>query len=84
MKDHRLAARNGSGRTIDVSSAGLSFTADRPLLPGQHLEVSIDWPVLLDGAVRLHLIMSGDVVRTDGTTAALQIRRHEFRTRRVE
>ncbi len=44
--------------------SGLSFTADRPLLTGQKLEVAIDWTVLLDGGVRLQLVMSGVVVRT--------------------
>jgi len=71
----------GSGRAIDVSSTGLSFTAERPLATGQVLDVSIDWPVLLDGCVQLQLMLSGVVVRTKGTTAALRIHRHEFRTR---
>jgi PilZ domain len=81
--DRRTRVNNGLGRTIDLSSSGLRFAADKPLLMGQKLDVSIDWPVLLDGAVRLQLIMSGVVVRADGTTIALQIGRHEFRTRRV-
>jgi hypothetical protein len=41
---------NGFGRTIDVSSSGLSFTADTPLSIGQRLDVSIDWPCSLTGA----------------------------------
>jgi len=73
----------GSGRTIDLSSSGISFVADRPLRIGQGLNLSIDWPVPLDGGVRLQLVMSGDIVRTDGTMTALQIRRHEFKTRGV-
>ena len=73
----------GSGRTIDLSSSGISFVADRPLRIGQGLNLSIDWPVPLDGGVRLQLVMSGDIVRTDGTRTALQIRRHEFKTRGV-
>ncbi|MGO9260814.1 MAG: PilZ domain-containing protein [Bryobacteraceae bacterium] len=76
-------AQTGSGRTIDLSSSGLSFTADRPLRTGQKLDLSIDWPVLLDGGVQLQLTLSGVVVRTNGTATALQIHRHEFRTRRV-
>lgn len=72
----------GSGQTIDLSSSGLSFTADRPLLTGQKLiKVAIDWPVLLDGGVQLQLVMSSVVVRTSGTTTALKIQRHEFKTR---
>ena len=73
----------GSDRTIDLSSSGLTFTADGLLFPGQRLDVSIDWPALLDGGVQLQLMISGMVVRTDGTVTALQIQRHEFKTRRV-
>ena len=79
----RAPVELGSGRTIDLSSSGLSFTADRPLLTGQKLDISLDWPILLDGGVKLQLIMLGVVVRSNGTATALEIRRHEFRTRRV-
>jgi hypothetical protein len=79
----RAPVETGSGRTIDLSSSGLCFTADRRLLTGQKLDVSIDWPILLDGRTKLQLFMSGVIVRTNGTASALQIRRHEFRTRRV-
>ena len=75
-------AETVSGRTIDLSSSGLSFTADRPLSTGRKFEISIDWPVLLDGCVQLQLVMRGQVVRTDGFATGLQIERHEFRTRR--
>ena len=71
----------GSGRTIDVASTGMSFTADSPLSIGQNLDVSIDWPVPLNSGVRLQLRMSGTVVRTDGNITALRIHAHEFRTR---
>ena len=73
--------KTGSGQTIDLSSSGLSFTADRPLLTGQKLEVAIDWPVLLNGGVQLQLVTSGVVVRTSGTTTVLKVQRHEFKTR---
>ena len=80
---HRRPAENGSGRTIDMSSSGLSFTADTPLSIGQTLDVSIDWPVLLDGGVQLQIVASGVVVRTTGAVTAIRIERHEFRTRRA-
>ena len=79
----RAHEKSGSGHTIDLSSSGLSFTTNVLLLPGQKLDVSIDWPVLLDGAIKLQLVMSGVVVRADTSVVALQIERHEFRTRRV-
>ena len=73
----------GSGPIIDLTSSGLRFTTERPLLPGLRLDVSIDWPVLLDGGVQLQLIATGVVVWTNGTETALRIDRHEFRTARV-
>jgi hypothetical protein len=80
---HRRPVETGSGRTIDMSSSGLSFTADRPLSIGQRLDMSIDWPVRLDRDVLIQLVASGVVVRTDGAVTALRMDRHEFRTRRA-
>jgi hypothetical protein len=79
----RKPVESGSGRTIDMSSSGLSFTADRALSIGQKLDMSIDWPVLLDLDVRLQLVASGVVVRSTGAVTALRLGRHEFRTRRA-
>jgi hypothetical protein len=72
----------GLARTIDLSSSGLSFTSDKPLAVGEALEVSLDWPVLLNGATRLQLVLSGVVVRSNGTVVGLQIHKHDFRTHR--
>ncbi|MGB9456372.1 MAG: response regulator [Bryobacteraceae bacterium] len=83
VSERRALVETGSGRTIDLSSSGLSFTADGPLLTGQLLEVSIDWPALRDGGVRIQLIISGVVVRTNGAATALGIQRYQFTTRRV-
>jgi len=47
---HRKPDENGSGRTIDMSSSGLGFTADTPLSIGQTLDMSIDCPSCLTGA----------------------------------
>ena len=78
----RGAVETGFGRTIDMSSSGLSFTADRPLSIGQKLDLSIDWPFQLDGD-QLQLVASGVVVRTSGAVTALRIERYELRTRRA-
>jgi hypothetical protein len=66
-----------------MSSSGLSFAADRPLSVGQMLDLSIDWPVLLDEGVQLQLVTLGAVVRSVGTVIALRIGRPEFKTRRA-
>ena len=80
---HRGMGRTetGSGQTIDVSSAGLRFMTDRLLPPGLYVELFMDWPVLLDGRVEVQLVMSGNVVRSNGTETAVQIYRHNFTTR---
>jgi hypothetical protein len=74
----------GSGQTIDLSSSGLRFAAQRPLEPGLTVDVAINWPVLLGGRVQLQLIVSGVVVWSRGTESALRIDRHDFRTRGME
>jgi len=71
----------GFGRTIELSSGALTFAADEPLESGDKLEVTIDWPALLDGGVRLQLVMTGKIVRTYQTETEVTIQRHEFRTR---
>lgn len=81
--DKRVPFEGASGRTIDISSSGLSFTADKPLSVGQKLNLGIDWPVLLDGGVQLQMIVSGVIVRA-GDVTAIQIEYHEFRTRRAD
>lgn len=82
---YRLAAGkqgpSGAGKTINMGSAGLLFTADQPLPIGGKFEVSMNWPVLLDGVTPLKLVATGIVVRNVGQGAALRILNHEFRTR---
>jgi|SRR5579871_4950964 len=70
----------GSGRTINISSGGILFAADHALAPGTNLEVLVNWPFLLEGVCPLKLVMRGRVVRSEGTSAAIQTSQHEFRT----
>jgi c-di-GMP-binding flagellar brake protein YcgR len=70
----------GRGRTVDISSSGLRFTADRPLAIGRKIELSVAWPVALPGSTRLQLWVSGEVVRSDDFETAVKFIRYEFRT----
>ena len=70
----------GFGSTINMSSSGVLFTADRDLRPGIRLEVSISWPVALNGQVPLKLVARGRVVRSAEGIAAIEISQREFRT----
>jgi c-di-GMP-binding flagellar brake protein YcgR len=60
----RRSVESGSGRTLDISSSGMSFTADRPLSIGQELDLFVDWPVLLDGVIPLQLVVVRGLRRT--------------------
>jgi hypothetical protein len=71
---------SGDGVTIDMSSSGVRFVADRSLPLGLHLRLALSWPVLLNGECPLRLIFDGRVVRTDGMIAACTIHAPEFRT----
>lgn len=75
-------SETGVGQTVDLSSSGLRFRSERPPEPGAKVHLSLDWPVVLDDGVQLQLTISGTVVRTNGCDAALQIARHDFKTRR--
>jgi hypothetical protein len=70
----------GLGHTIDISSGGILFDASRPLPAGMNVELSISWPVLLHNVAPLQLVVSGRIIRSQGSLAAVQILQHEFRT----
>ena len=71
----------GSGKTSDFSRNGIFFRADQALPKGFAVELSIDWPMLLDGACPLQLRISGKVLRSSGAGTAVKIMRHWFCTR---
>ena len=80
------------GKICDISSGGVRFMSDwhqtvdtssEPLALGTKVELSIDWPVLLDGACRLQLKGRGRIVRSDGHAIAIEFERYEFCTRKA-
>ncbi|MGA3015706.1 MAG: PilZ domain-containing protein [Bryobacteraceae bacterium] len=71
---------SGSGTSVDLSSGGILFDAGRPLPLGLNVQLSIAWPVLLHNIAPLQLMVSGRIMRTFGTCAAIQMMQHEFRT----
>ncbi|MEX2264593.1 MAG: PilZ domain-containing protein [Bryobacteraceae bacterium] len=70
----------GIGRTIDMSSSGVLFTTEVPLMQGKRLELSVSWPAQLNNTCALKLVALGRVVRTAEDKAALAIEKYEFRT----
>jgi hypothetical protein len=82
-----LSARrseSGIGATLNISSKGLLFRSGLPaqmkLRLGTRLELTLEWPPLLDGVTPLKLVTVGRVIRCEGSTFAISIEHHEFRT----
>jgi hypothetical protein len=89
--DVRYFTRNGSqsvqtglARTQEISSSGLSFHPGTLLPVGASIELSLNWPYLLENSCHLQLIIWGRVVRSDQQVTAVKTSRHEFRTRGVQ
>lgn len=76
----RSADEAGSGKTLNMSSSGVLFTAEHLLIPGKRIEVSISWPAQLNNKTNLKLVARGRVVRCEDGRAALEIQQYEFRT----
>ena len=71
----------GTGRTSLISSTELIFSADQCLEGGMKAEISIAWPVLLDGRVRLQLVIEGAIARSEAGLTKVQIWKYHYRTR---
>ena len=74
-------AETGKGRTQNISSGGIWFTTERPLAAGALIELAMDWPVLLNDACPMKLMIYGTVIRSNDQGAAALIERYDFRTR---
>lgn len=76
----RRVLETGTGETINFSSGGVLFQAERTMPVGLNVELSIGWPVLLHNVAPLQLVVSGKIVRSSGNRTAIQMTQHEFRT----
>ena len=70
-------AETGVGRTMNVSSGGVWFSTENMLTSGMPVELSMNWPVLLNESCPMKLMIYGCVVRskksgraTDGGSGA--------------
>lgn len=73
----------GVGKTHDISTKGVFFSADQALPSGLDVELSMDWPLRLGGLCPLQLKIAGKVLRSGELGTAVQITHYEFRTRGV-
>jgi hypothetical protein len=72
----------GSGKTRDFSSGGIFLSTNQPLPKGCHVELFINWPLLLEGTCLLQLAITGKIVRSSRDGVAVRILNYKFRTRR--
>jgi hypothetical protein len=68
--------RVGCGRSVNISSRGMLFTAEHKFAPGDRLELILEWPI---AGVDLQLYVVGKVVRANGYQVGLRIDRYKFR-----
>lgn len=73
-------AETGVGRTLNISSGGVWFGTENMLTTGMPVELSMNWPVLLNDSCPMKLMIYGCVVRSNEKGAAVAIERYEFRT----
>jgi hypothetical protein len=73
-------AETGVGRTMNISSGGVWFSTENMLTSGLPVELSMNWPVLLNDSCPMKLMIYGCVVRSNEKGAAVAIERYEFRT----
>ena len=77
-------AETGRGTTVNISSGGLWFTTDSTLTAGIPVEISMNWPVLLNDSCPMKLMIYGCVLRSNERGAAVAIERYEFRTQSMK
>jgi hypothetical protein len=78
---HKSSNVNGGGKTLNIGSGGVLFTTEEELPLGRSVEVSMNWPAMLDGTCPLKFVAIGRVIRTQAGSAVVRIERYEFRTR---
>lgn len=81
--EHPILSGQGISETLNISSKGLLFTSNEKFEAGQLVQVSLDWPALLENQVPLKLVAEGRIVRNSDGQTAMTIDKYEFRTRRV-
>lgn len=71
---------SGEGLAVNLSSGGVLVASQHQMNVGALVEMSIEWPLLLDGRTSLQLIVVGRVLRRGSSHFAASFERHEFRT----
>ncbi len=74
---------SGAGLAVNMSSGGVLVASEHQIVDGALVELSIEWPFVLDGRIPLQLVAVGRVLRRGGSHFAATFERHEFRTVKI-
>jgi hypothetical protein len=72
----------GTGSVVNISSDSVLVAGQHQIRPGTRVDLSIEWPFLLEGRIPLHLVTSGKVVRSGTSGFAVVLAGYQFRTKR--
>ena len=78
---YKLNGRTGGARTLSMSSAVVRLARGELLPTRQQIELSIEWPVFLNGKVGLRLCIKGNIIESSSDCTSVEILRYEFRTK---
>jgi hypothetical protein len=73
---------HGFGQTRMMSSKDIIFSPGDGLEPGMKAEIAIAWPFLLDGHIRLQLVLEATITNSQDSVTEARILTYHFRTRR--
>ena len=69
----------GEGVTCNVGSDGLLMKTTCVFPQGRRIELSLDWPAMLDGRLPLRLDISGKILWSNVRGTAVKILSYEYR-----
>ncbi len=72
---------DGVGTSVEMSSTEVRFKTSTPPSRGNLLELSVNWPVALNGSCPLKLVVNGHVASVADETVVVRICSYNFRTR---
>lgn len=70
--------KSGEGETLSIGVRDVLFWTDEAPKGGLVAELSIDWPVLLNGRTPLQLCIFGEIVSCSGQHVLVHITDHEL------
>jgi hypothetical protein len=73
----------GVGLATTMSSQDIIFAAGDGLKPGMEAEIAVAWPTLLEGCIRLQLVLEATITVSEDGIVVARIMAYDFRTRRA-